>query len=74
MSWIVSQGAPFLAMELPKLDEVKINPGLNIPNKKIELLAKKMTKILQSASSRSIIFSESTSTSRSLRSSIVEFD
>lgn len=75
MKNVVSQCAPFLALDLPVIEEVRINPNLTVPNvKNVKNLVEKTNRILSSAASRSQIFSESSSRSKSTRSSIVEFE
>lgn len=77
MRSVVAQGAPYLALDLPDIQEIKLSPNLPIPdNKKIRHLVDKTQKILCDAGARSLIFStpSSSSRSRSSRTSIIEFD
>lgn len=77
MRHVVSQGAPYLALELPEIEEIKLTPNLPIPdNKKIRNLVEKTEKMLSEAGARSFIFSSPSSSTRSKssRTSIIEFD
>lgn len=72
----VERCAPFLALDLQDVEEIKLDTTLPIPNrKKIRSLVEKTHRMLSAASTRSQIFSEPSSSSRlSSRSSIMEFD
>ncbi|XP_063918667.1 WD repeat-containing protein 64-like [Zophobas morio] len=73
----VARGAPYLALDLHEVHELRLTPDLPVPNKKkIKHMVEKIETILQDASCRDLIFSEpSTSRSpRSSRSSVIEFD
>lgn len=72
----VERCAPFLALDLHDVEEIKLNENLPVPNRKnIRSLVDGTQRMLSAASSRTQIFSEATSSSRlTSRSSIVEFD
>lgn len=76
MKTSVARCAPYLALELQRVEEIKLSPDLPVPNgKKIKNLVEKTHRILSAASARSQIFSESSSSrTRSSRSSIITFD
>lgn len=76
MQWAVERGAPYLALNLHDIEEIVLSPDLPVPNDKSCIkLVQKTQQMLTAACSRNQIFSEqSSSRSRSSRSSIVEFD
>ncbi|CAG9820677.1 unnamed protein product [Phaedon cochleariae] len=71
----VERNAPYLALDIPDIEELTLSPNLPIPKKKkIKDIVDNTKRILADASMRNQIFSESSSSrSKSSRSSIVEF-
>lgn len=74
MKKCVEQCAPFLALDLYELEEIKLSPNLPVPNfRSTQKLADRTQRLLSAASTRSGILSDLSRSSRSSRSSIVEF-
>lgn len=70
----VAKGAPYLALDIFDIEEIKLNQLPEPYNKKTKRIAGKTIKLLLEAIRKDHIFSESsTSRSSTLRSSIVEF-
>ncbi|GJQ66563.1 hypothetical protein Trydic_g4544 [Trypoxylus dichotomus] len=66
MKGVVAQGAPYLALDLAEIEEIKLSPNLPVlDSKKIRQLVEKTEKMLSDAGARSLVFSSPSSSSRS---------
>lgn len=75
MQYHVAKGAPYLALDLQDVEEIKLREDITIPNKKsAKKLREKIHRLLSKATKEDEVFTESMSThASSSRSSIVEF-
>ncbi|KAG5869886.1 hypothetical protein JTB14_001555 [Gonioctena quinquepunctata] len=71
----VAKGAPYLALNLSDIEELRLSDDLPVPDKKsVKKCIEKTKKLLAGASMKDQVFSESSSSrSKSSRSSITEF-
>ncbi|KAB0803585.1 hypothetical protein PPYR_00555 [Photinus pyralis] len=77
MHMMVSNCAPYLALKLPEIEEVKLSSNLPIPNsRKIKSLVERTQRMLSDAATKTRVFLEQSSSShtQSSRSSIVTFE
>lgn len=70
----IKQCAPYLALDIHNIEEIKLAPNLPVPrNKETEVIAERTYRMLSTDSTISEILSDRSSKSKSSRSSIVEF-
>ncbi|KAF5271292.1 hypothetical protein FQR65_LT05307 [Abscondita terminalis] len=77
MKEFVSQCAPYLALELPAIEEIQLSPNLPIPtSRRMKSLIEKTHRLLSEAATKSHASLQHSTTSRTLssRSSIITFE
>lgn len=75
MQYYVAKGAPYLALDLYDIEEMKIKGDLPMPNTKTtKKISERVTRLLSNAAKKDEILTECSSThSTSSRTSIVDF-
>lgn len=71
----VLQCAPFVALDLQEIDEVKLSPNIPIPrSKESQKIYDRVQRLLSADSVRTEILSDRSSKSKSSKSSLIDFN